>query len=367
MKNFKLSNRELLLILLIIFFSFISIFALFKLKNNKTSGQSIDEFNTRISRRYTEVIKEDENDLLNFLHENISNEFVVIPAMDYILEECFPKYSKEGKTNLYIYYFDDVYRFMLLYQDIIDVEEYTYYLSNFMDENKNSDLNDPDIYNKIDLTSLRVIIEELRSSHFKLYPNNGYFEVFFDYDWFYEEYKDILDTEFIDFLRIDALSNNPEISPGRDSLDISIIEEVIIECKDYLDSHDNEYLNFYVLEILRNALQLYTCGDTSYAFYEDNKNFSISSEMLSIYQKFIDLYPDSSLTILMEDILDIIKDNEGKGYPLNQLISPLIDEYLINEGYGTKEQIEIISDAYDVQIDTSNLIQIEEFNEETIE
>lgn len=368
MKKIKLSSRELFLILFIIFFAFISIFALFALKQNKTSQQEISLFNNGVASKYTNVVNSDEEEFLIFLQDNISNEFVVIPAMDYILRECFPKYSESGQTHLYSLYYDDVHRFSVLYQDIIDIEEYTYYLTNFMDQDeyKDKDINDAAVYKNIDLTSLRVVIEELRNSHFKLYRNGDYFEVFFDFDWFYDEYKDILNQDFVDYVRLEALSLNPEIAPNRDSIDLTILQQMIIECVDYLDSHDNEGLNFYVVEMLRNALQLYLGGDTSYAFYEDMENFSVSAEMIDNYTKFIEKNTDKNFADLLNDCLIEIKDNEGKGYPLTEIIKPLIDNFLIEEGYATEKQIETISKLFDLQVDTSYL-ENPDIVEETLE
>ena len=107
MKDFKLSNRELCLCILLIFFGFIGIFSLYQLKNNKGIEQHIDYYNTLTANRYVNIVKESEQDILDFLYTNISEEFIVVPALDYVFEECFERFSDEGKSTLYYYYYDN--------------------------------------------------------------------------------------------------------------------------------------------------------------------------------------------------------------------------------------------------------------------
>ncbi len=370
-KKENTNNLNILFVILTVFFAILSIVFAFLIKNqnsNAVYAQIEKEYKTEASR-YSEIYKNSEADVLNYMSNKIDYDFLPSIVLEDMFATCYPKFSDEGKAELYTIYYANWSNLLYMYQDILDTARYKYLLYDFATKHPDANLNKPEVYRQISNVSLRSVLEEIQANHLVVTQNGEYFEVTCDFDWFYNKYYDILTDEMRDFVELDVLSSQI-VAENRTDINMTVIENIILKSADFIENGKTPTLKNNALQLLRQGLRIYLNCNGSYFLYDDLNKFTMSDDVLETYSIFVSSHKDYNISNLVSDVLNVYREKAGKGEPLDLEIAEMIDKFLISEGYATTSDIYYISEKYDKEsmINTSSYVdELEESVEEDIE
>ncbi len=344
----KFNKTNILLISVSIIFALIAIVSLvlYKTSLDKPFYTKMKKTYDLEATKYSDVFKENESDILNYMYNRIDYVFLPMSVMDEMFRTCAPKFSEAGQDSLYTIYYGNWSNLAGMYQDLFDTNRYTYLIWDFKENNPDLDINDPKVYRTLPNLSLVSVIEELEMSHCIIEINGDYVEVHMDFQWFFDTYYDLMNEELREFVKLDILSNNT-VSEDRTYIRLDILEDLIIQYSYFLDNVENNQLRYNALQNLRKALKVYLNCAYTYMLYDNTTDYGYDDDMFDVYETFISNNPNLKVTPLVEQALSIFKNEGGKGEPLDGRVAPLVDEWILNNGYASKDELQAISEMQD--------------------
>lgn len=345
----KINKSNIVLIILLGFFIILSgIFIyLYKTGFTKATASQMNREYTMEASRYSDIFKESEADVINYMWNKTDVDFMPQVVLDEMFKACFPRFSEDGQASLYSIYYMNWNNLANMYQAALDTPRYQYLLESFCDDHPDDDINNPNIYRQIPNISLRTIIEEMNINHVYVYQNGDtYFEAVKDHSWFLETYYDILTDELREFVSLDVLTTNI-VSEDRTSIRFDILEEIILRDIEFIETAKSEELKDSALQTLRMALKMYLNCNQTYMLYGDYTDYKLDDDVFEVYDKFIETHSNQKVTELVIAARDAFKNDGGKGEPIDEEVADLVDNWLVDNKFGTAARIKEIADAYD--------------------
>lgn len=296
-----------------------------------TNYKNFKRNNNKEKSKYTEMLKtESKTRIIDYLIEKIqeNNEIIEVDVMNYLFENIYKNATEIEKINIYSLYFENINNLNLKYYDIINQSGYKDYL-----RKKINDLNFYDIkdINKLDNETLKIILTEMKVNHFKIQDNNPYLIVNFDYDFFVNEFKDILDKNYIEFLDLENQASKIIINPNYQNINMEGLFWYLINYENFIKNNENEYLTYAAQHIYTQNLGIFFGVSNIGLFYknEEDGNYEVSDIFIKAYQDFKIKYPDSSTSEIIDKVLPIIENSDAKEN-ISEKIATEIYNYLEN-------------------------------------
>lgn len=286
--------------------------------NNSFKTEQIYNRNIEIYEKekikYDKILKEDSiNDIYNYFYANIMDGNIYpTKVMEYIFYTLYPKATEEEKFDLFFIFYlnqtnlEQLYYTFLNEDLVLDFFNVEY---NGYDWTKFEDLD------KITRTDITNMLVSMMSND--LYFVNNYPEMKVNYDWniFLEKYSDLLDEEYIRFIKLDRESDDLIINPNMTNYNTLSSIWYLHSYETFIKEVDNYALRTCAQQIYEQNLALFL-GQYAYdgqAFYSDEETQTVNENFIAAYETYIELYPDDETSVLLSRVLDICYEFSGKG------------------------------------------------------
>ena len=245
-------------------------------------------------------------------------------------------FEEQGKTNveLYLDIIDDFMKdkevlkvtktqllFYFVPYFIIKSEDYNKKLNQYYLMLDNQDYYTKDTYLDKDKFLAQNSEEELNKLINKIYKNHCVViydvipKVIVDWDYYINNYKDVIDPNLLNILETYKYMDFHNIRDDDFNLLNDVVVENILQLEDTVNkiNESKPYLSYYdsLISSLNNSLYYYYdlfFGNKEYDLFDDNNE--LKKEYLDNFNKVIELYPNSTLSKIINNYLIKLQEND---------------------------------------------------------